>query len=360
MHISRGRPLISALHEPHLPALQFQRTARSPAWVACSRWMRVEDDLALVDLDGVVAELAAVDVAAPDAHLHVVAHQSSSLDWHELVFEARPASIGQRLVLEVDGLPRRRRRPACSTRLTVPHSGSGPGKSSRVCPPRLSCALERRPGDALGDDAACSAGRAPGASPGCTAGGPRPTGCLARSLSSLDLAQRLRSSSAVRMMPTRSLHRRPAGRAGWCTGSRRPRSRTARAPPLAAASTSLVGDRRPRRASRGGVRTPRCWPARRPNTSRSDSELPPSRLEPCMPPATSPAAYRPGDERLLGVGVDLDAAHHVVAGRPDLHRLGGDVDVGQLLELVVHRRQPLRMYSGVAPRGDVEEHAAVR
>ena len=39
MHSSRGRPLISAEQEPHLPALQFQRTARSPAWVACSRWM---------------------------------------------------------------------------------------------------------------------------------------------------------------------------------------------------------------------------------------------------------------------------------------------------------------------------------
>ena len=39
MHSSRGLPLISALHEPHLPALQFQRTARSAAWVACSRWM---------------------------------------------------------------------------------------------------------------------------------------------------------------------------------------------------------------------------------------------------------------------------------------------------------------------------------
>src|SRR5581483_3287819 len=32
MHMSLGLPLISALHEPHLPALQFQRTARS---VAC-------------------------------------------------------------------------------------------------------------------------------------------------------------------------------------------------------------------------------------------------------------------------------------------------------------------------------------
>jgi hypothetical protein len=33
MHISFGMPLISAEHEPHLPALQFQRTARS---LACS------------------------------------------------------------------------------------------------------------------------------------------------------------------------------------------------------------------------------------------------------------------------------------------------------------------------------------
>jgi hypothetical protein len=39
MHIRRGLPLISALHEPHLPALQFQRHARSVAWVACTRWM---------------------------------------------------------------------------------------------------------------------------------------------------------------------------------------------------------------------------------------------------------------------------------------------------------------------------------
>jgi hypothetical protein len=34
MHMSLGIPLISALHEPHLPALQFQRTAKSEAWVA--------------------------------------------------------------------------------------------------------------------------------------------------------------------------------------------------------------------------------------------------------------------------------------------------------------------------------------
>jgi hypothetical protein len=37
MHMRRGRPLISAEHEPHLPALQFHRHARSGA---CSAWMR--------------------------------------------------------------------------------------------------------------------------------------------------------------------------------------------------------------------------------------------------------------------------------------------------------------------------------
>ena len=36
MQPSRGLPLISMLHEPHLPALQFQRTARS---FACCAWI---------------------------------------------------------------------------------------------------------------------------------------------------------------------------------------------------------------------------------------------------------------------------------------------------------------------------------
>ena len=38
MHMSAGLPLISAEQEPHLPALQFQRTARSLACSACTRW----------------------------------------------------------------------------------------------------------------------------------------------------------------------------------------------------------------------------------------------------------------------------------------------------------------------------------
>ena len=61
-----------------------------------------------------------------------------------------------------------------------------------------------------------------------------------------------------------------------------------------------------------------------------------------------------------GVRVDVDAAHHVVAGRADLHRLRGDVDVRQLLELVVHRRQPPGDLLGRHPGGHVQEDPAVR
>ena len=39
MHISLGMPLISAEQEPHLPALQFQRQARSLACLAWIWWM---------------------------------------------------------------------------------------------------------------------------------------------------------------------------------------------------------------------------------------------------------------------------------------------------------------------------------
>ncbi|GAA3047029.1 hypothetical protein GCM10020000_28850 [Streptomyces olivoverticillatus] len=61
-----------------------------------------------------------------------------------------------------------------------------------------------------------------------------------------------------------------------------------------------------------------------------------------------------------GVRVDLDAAHHVVAGGAHLHGLGGDVDVRELLELVVHRGQLAPDLLGGHPGGDVQEHPAVR
>src|SRR5207302_1183688 len=39
MHMSPALPLISALHEPHSPAFQFQRTATSAARRAWTRWI---------------------------------------------------------------------------------------------------------------------------------------------------------------------------------------------------------------------------------------------------------------------------------------------------------------------------------
>ena len=87
------------------------------------------------------------------------------------------------------------------------------------------------------------------------------------------------------------------------------------------------------------------WPARiaaaRPKTTRSISELEPSRLAPCTEaqPA-SPTAIRPGDTRSGFVGgrvqhlapiVRRDAAHIVVDRRQHRDRLAGHVDAGKNL-----------------------------
>ena len=61
----------------------------------------------------------------------------------------------------------------------------------------------------------------------------------------------------------------------------------------------------------------------------------------------------------------MDATHDVMSGRPDLHRLFGDVDVRQLFELVVHARQlALDMLRSVGKPffnpGDIEINPAVR
>ena len=60
MHISRGRPLISAEHEPHLPALQFQRTARSRGLGGLEPVDDVQHHLAVVHLDLEVLQVAAL------------------------------------------------------------------------------------------------------------------------------------------------------------------------------------------------------------------------------------------------------------------------------------------------------------
>src|SRR5690606_35939552 len=74
---------------------------------------------------------------------------------------------------------------------------------------------------------------------------------------------------------------------------------------------------------------------------------------------------QPGDGGHLRFAIDADAAHDVVRGRADLHRLLGDVDAGELLELVIHARKLLPdAFCGVRKLlldpGDVEEDASVR
>ena len=65
-----------------------------------------------------------------------------------------------------------------------------------------------------------------------------------------------------------------------------------------------------------------------------------------------------GHGRRAGLGIDPDAAHDVVGRRADLHRPRRDVDVGELLELLVHRGQLAPHVVG-RQVADVEEDAAV-
>src|SRR5262249_9122283 len=72
-----------------------------------------------------------------------------------------------------------------------------------------------------------------------------------------------------------------------------------------------------------------------------------------------------GHRRHLGFGVNQDATHDVMSGRPYLHRFPGNVDIRELLELMVHARQlPDDVLLGfrdlaLDPR-DVEKDPAVR
>src|SRR5947199_4872014 len=72
-----------------------------------------------------------------------------------------------------------------------------------------------------------------------------------------------------------------------------------------------------------------------------------------------------GNSRHLSLRMNTDAAHDVVHCRSNLHRSCGDVDIGELLELMVHARQLLLdVFRSVRDfffdPGDVEENTAVR
>ncbi len=67
----------------------------------------------------------------------------------------------------------------------------------------------------------------------------------------------------------------------------------------------------------------------------------------------------------LRIGVHAHSAHHVMRCRTNLHGFGGDIDIRELLELVIHAGQlsldVLRcVRQTVLDPGDIEKNAAVR
>ena len=241
-------------------------------------------------------------------------------------------------------------------RLIRAHSASVAGKSSRVCPPRLSCRSSAA--RAMHSLTISMFGRSSArCQPGLYCRCPSTDRLATRTLSASIRSSACSISAAVRMMPTRSCIvccRSCCTVYGFSPPSRSNGESAARA--ASARSSSEAGDVP---APGGRVRgRGRAGPS-------SEHEQVGQRVaaQPVRPVhAAGDLARReqPGHPGGLGVGVDLHPAHHVVAGGPDLHRLGGDVDLGQLLELVVHRRQPLADVLRRPPRGDVEEDAAVR
>src|ERR1700719_4165899 len=72
-----------------------------------------------------------------------------------------------------------------------------------------------------------------------------------------------------------------------------------------------------------------------------------------------------GHIRHLAVSIDSNPAHHVMGGWSNFHRLFSDIDIGELLELVIHAGQlSLDVLStvreAVLDPGDIEKNAAVR
>src|SRR5207244_10003723 len=83
------------------------------------------------------------------------------------------------------------------------------------------------------------------------------------------------------------------------------------------------------------------------------------------PGCAFPGSKQPRETRHLGVGINAHAAHDVVGGWSNLHRLLCDVDVCQLFELMIHAwKFSLNVFGGLRhflfdPR-NIEINAAVR
>ena len=99
-------------------------------------------------------------------------------------------------------------------------------------------------------------------------------------------------------------------------------------------------------------------PARRPKTSRSDRELPPSRFAPWKSRRGLARSEESGTVDFAVSRLDANSSHHVMTGGTDFHGAGGDVHIREFFELVIHARQFfLHILGGLV--GDIEIRAAV-
>src|SRR5437867_1890136 len=291
-------------HELRMPVhLGAARTAFACLAVPAHRKVRsvlgldamyhVEYDHALVRRDLVRHEVAAGSVAAPDPDLNH-GHQSSPAATGVFApVAATPEGLSSpRSALSSAGtlgmgsvvITRRPSRFRVTTFL-VPHSGSAFGKSSRVCPPRLSSRIRALRVTASETPIRFSRSSAR-CHPGLYTREPTTRARVARPRSRSSRASASSSSSRRRMIPTSSCI--VSCSSEWIAyGFSSPAFSKGAVSRCANALTCV--------SSIFGARARLLYwaaasPARRPKTRRSESELPPRRFAPCMPAATSPAA----------------------------------------------------------------------
>jgi hypothetical protein len=266
--------------EPHLAALQFQRTARSGRRVGLDPVEGVEDDHPLLDRDLELGERARPPSASPgrSASGCSASVASSGLGQGRQVVGHR----GDRRV--ATSSPRRR----AATDDVAPAQLFSVSGSRAGCGRRGSPRGERAARDRLGDldEVADLEDEVPA---GLKARPPAARRSQARSrIDGSAIAPRGRPSSGRSRRATASSPGAPRGAGTDPRPSaleRRLELQLGR-PDLGGIAVRLVA----LAAAWAAAPAPARWP----KTSRSDSELPPSRFAPCIPPVTSPARTGPG------------------------------------------------------------------
>src|SRR5438552_6552293 len=267
--LGRARPALARLAVPAHGEVRSE--------IALDVMERVQDDHSRRDRDAVLDEFSAVRRPAKDPEDRFL-HGAS-----RIVFRSGGGS----------GTGRSDSSMAPPTRLTTmfffPHVGSLLAKSVRLWAPRLSSRRSALRATASETVSIAFRSRAR-CQPGLKSLEPSTRIRSQRSRNSRIFARPLSRSSRLRKIPTRLCIVSVRSRCTAYGLSPSGRSKNASISAVASSicrSSNAPGPVRPARSAAAS-------PARRPKTSRSESELPPSRFAPWSPAATSPAAYRPG------------------------------------------------------------------